>query len=236
MSAAVCPYCRVAIEPDEAQVVVCTGCATPHHGDCFEENGGCTIFGCSAAPAAEPKLSIGAPDLQHAVLAAAVPSVPAFPGPPPPPFAGLPGAPPPPLPMRASAPPEAGSGFNSWGYNLLTHPLPEEPPEAPPLFSSLGYGPPRTVRSPVPHPAFITPEWAIDPALPRKNRTAFLLLGVLFGAFGAHSFYAGSIKKGFLQLAITVLTLGFAGMMVWIWAVIDICTITTDKDGIPFRN
>ena len=59
---------------------------------------------------------------------------------------------------------------------------------------------------------------------------------MLLGAFGAHSFYAGSTKKGLLQLGITVLTLGMAGVMVWIWAVIDICTISTDNDGIPFRN
>jgi TM2 domain-containing membrane protein YozV len=104
------------------------------------------------------------------------------------------------------------------------------------LFSSLGYGRPQTVSYPVPQPVSVPTDWAIDPALPRKNRTTFLLLGVLLGAFGAHSFYAGSNKKGFVQLGITVLSLGLAGLMVWIWAVIDICTITTDNDGIPFRN
>jgi TM2 domain-containing membrane protein YozV len=62
------------------------------------------------------------------------------------------------------------------------------------------------------------------------------VLGIMLGMFGAHSFYAGSRKKGFLQLGITVLSLGFAGLMVWIWAVIDICTISTDNDGISFRN
>jgi TM2 domain-containing membrane protein YozV len=68
-----------------------------------------------------------------------------------------------------------------------------------------------------------------------KSRTSFLLLGVLLGGFGAHSFYAGSTKKGFIQLGITALTLGFAGLMVWIWAIIDVCTITTDHEGLPFR-
>jgi TM2 domain-containing membrane protein YozV len=77
---------------------------------------------------------------------------------------------------------------------------------------------------------------AIDASTPRKSRTAFLLLGVLLGAFGAHSFYAGFTRKGFLQLTLTVLTLGMAGIMVWIWAVIDICTISADHDGIPFSN
>jgi TM2 domain-containing membrane protein YozV len=223
MSAAVCPYCRAAIEPDEAQTVLCSGCGTPHHADCFEENGGCTVFGCSAAPAAEPKLSIATPDLQQAeVPGAAPPST----------------SPVPPPPLIQAAPhstelPEAPPMFNSWGYNLLAHSLPEPVPERPPLFSSLGYGRPQTTPWSAPTPR---PSPALDPTRPAKNRTVFLLLGVLLGAFGAHSFYAGSIKKGFLQLAITLLTFGLAGLMVWIWAVIDICTIYTDHDGIPFRN
>jgi len=126
--------------------------------------------------------------------------------------------------------------FDSWGYNLLAHPLPGQEPQAPPLFSSLGYGRPTPVPYPVPTQAPLPTVWAIDPRVPAKNRTVFLLLGILFGAFGAHSFYAGSTRKGCLQLGITLLTLGLAGLMVWIWAFIDICTITTDNDGIPFRN
>jgi TM2 domain-containing membrane protein YozV len=62
------------------------------------------------------------------------------------------------------------------------------------------------------------------------------VFGVLLGGFGVHSFYAGSTKRGLVQLGITLLTFGLAGFMVWIWAIIDICTITTDHDGIPFRN
>ena len=50
-----CPYCRS--ELDE-QALECPGCGTPHHPECFEENGGCTVFGCSAAPAAEAKISV----------------------------------------------------------------------------------------------------------------------------------------------------------------------------------
>jgi TM2 domain-containing membrane protein YozV len=212
MSAAVCPYCRATIEADEVEAVVCPGCGTPHHADCFEENGGCTVFGCSAAPPAEPKLSIGAPDLHQAVTVGAVPPAPPASVPLPPCNVSV-SAPPPPRPVQAA-----------------------ELPEAPPLFSSLGYGPPQPTPYPAPRPASIPINWAVDPELPRKNRTTFLLLGVLLGAFGVHSFYAGSIKKGFVQLGITVLTFGFAGLMVWIWAIIDICTIATDNDGIPFRN
>jgi hypothetical protein len=79
----VCPYCRTKIVPEDVPVV-CEGCGTSHHVDCYTENGGCTIFGCSKAPGDEPKLSVSTPDL------AAVPATPApvvgtrLPPPPPP--------------------------------------------------------------------------------------------------------------------------------------------------------
>lgn len=239
MSAAVCPYCRTEIEPEPAQAVHCPGCGTPHHTDCFKENEGCTIFGCSAAPPAEPKLSIGSPDLYQAGIAAAPPPAPFSPVPPPP-LPGSTGAPPPPMPeqtpLQATTPSWATPGYNLAGVPFLTHPLPNQEPAAAPLFNSLGYGPPRAIPSPAPRPVYIPADLAVDPSLPRKNRITYILLGVLLGALGAHSFYAGSMKKGYVQLGITLLSFGFAGLMVWIWAIIDICTITTDNDGIPFRN
>lgn len=204
MIAVVCPYCRAPVEAPEDEVLECPGCGTPHHADCFKENGGCTVFGCTSAPAAEPKLSIGATELEAAGTATAHAPVVAAAAPPPPP------------------------------------PLVNAPPELPimtaPLFSSAGYN-----NAPRPQPVAraavtaIDPFWS-EPSANARNRTTFLLLGVLLGAFGAHSFYAGYTGKGFLQLGITVLTFGFGGLMVWIWAVIDICTITTDEDGVPFRN
>ncbi|RMG10812.1 MAG: hypothetical protein D6731_16800 [Planctomycetota bacterium] len=39
-----CPYCHDAL--GTACVVFCTGCATPHHADCFSENHGCALLGC----------------------------------------------------------------------------------------------------------------------------------------------------------------------------------------------
>lgn len=45
----VCPFCRFPIKPGE-QVQVCPACATPHHLDCWRENGGCTTYGCRASP------------------------------------------------------------------------------------------------------------------------------------------------------------------------------------------
>lgn len=203
MIAVVCPYCRAPVEAPEDEVVECPGCGTPHHADCFQENGGCTVFGCTAAPAAEPKLSIGATELEAAGTTTVHAPAVAAAAPPPPPLVNAP-----PEPLIFTAP-----LFSSAGYNVPVRPQPA----------------PRASIA-------IADPFLSEPSADARNRTTFLLLGVLLGALGGHSFYAGYTKKGFLQLGITVLTFGFGGLMVWIWAVIDICTITTDGDGLPFRN
>jgi len=69
-----------------------------------------------------------------------------------------------------------------------------------------------------------------------KSRTTFILLGALLGAVGAHNFYAGYTKKATGQLAITVLSLGFASPMSWIWAIIDVCTVSQDARGVQFES
>ncbi len=201
-TALACPYCRMTLEEAEGQITICPGCETPHHTDCFEENGGCTVFGCSAAPPPEPKVSIATPDLSATQLLPAT-QAPARVSPPPPP-----------------PPPGATSA-----------------PVAPPLFSSIGYTPP----PPLPYLAAglspATGAATFQTGLPSdKDRTTFVVLGIVLGAFGAHSFYLGSTKKGFLQLSLTLFSLGFAGLMVWIWAIIDVCTITTDQTGRSLRS
>lgn len=54
-----CPYCHDAV--DAAALVVCGSCATPHHGQCFEQNGGCSLLGCggtSSIAAAGPASTV----------------------------------------------------------------------------------------------------------------------------------------------------------------------------------
>jgi len=41
-------------------------CGTPHHPECFAENGGCTVFGCSKAPQDDPKISVSGTELNQA--------------------------------------------------------------------------------------------------------------------------------------------------------------------------
>jgi TM2 domain-containing membrane protein YozV len=107
----VCPYCRSEIGDAEEERKDCPGCGTAHHADCFAENGGCTIFGCSQAPVDEPKIQLSGSEVAasrveppRAVTPAAVQSSSLPPPPPPVPVADTTNEPPPPglpgLPSR----------------------------------------------------------------------------------------------------------------------------------------
>jgi hypothetical protein len=42
------PTCKVCGEPiDESEIVVCASCNTPHHRECWEYVGACSIYGCN---------------------------------------------------------------------------------------------------------------------------------------------------------------------------------------------
>ena len=41
-----CPFCKTPFKDGE-DIVVCDSCEMPHHRACWEENGGCTTFGCT---------------------------------------------------------------------------------------------------------------------------------------------------------------------------------------------
>src|SRR5437899_5281487 len=86
--AIVCPYCRMPFDADGPPKIFCTACGTPHHEDCYHENGGCTVFGCAKGPADDPKLQVSYSDLNAAMLQQpgaavqqAAASVPQFPSP-----------------------------------------------------------------------------------------------------------------------------------------------------------
>ena len=56
----ICPYCQSKIK-DDLNVIVCSVCGTPHHKECYEENGGCTTYGCFNNPTTlkEERLDVG---------------------------------------------------------------------------------------------------------------------------------------------------------------------------------
>jgi len=41
------PVCKVCGEPIVEPAVICTTCRTPHHRDCWEFIGFCSIYGCN---------------------------------------------------------------------------------------------------------------------------------------------------------------------------------------------
>lgn len=73
----VCPYCRMPFDEQSPPKIYCTACGMPHHEDCYQENGGCTVFGCPRAPADDPKLHVSYSDLQMPPAIAPVQSQPA---------------------------------------------------------------------------------------------------------------------------------------------------------------
>jgi len=58
----ICPYCRTIIKESE-NVKICPSCKTPHHQDCWQENKGCTVYGCDNAPLEEEKISVQMNDI-----------------------------------------------------------------------------------------------------------------------------------------------------------------------------
>lgn len=198
-----CPYCRAPIAPEE-ETILCEACATPHHADCYTENCGCTVFGCSKAPLDEPKISVSASDINDGSQSVA--SAPArLPTPPPPPIPGSTSAVPP--PPRVFAP--------SLTRQDTTRSI--TPPRS---VSFAGYNPPAAHELP--------------PYIRRRSRLTYILLGVLLGAFGGHNFYAGYTKRAVIQLLITLLSCFFGGIISWIWALVEVCTVEQDEDGVAF--
>ena len=69
---------------------------------------------------------------------------------------------------------------------------------------------------------------------PPKSRTAYVVLGILLGGLGIHNFYAGYSGRAIIQLLISVLSCGYLGWAIWIWAVVEACTVKQDGSGVQF--
>lgn len=68
-----------------------------------------------------------------------------------------------------------------------------------------------------------------------RARWAYVVLAVFLGVLGVHNFYAGYIMRGLAQLAVTILTCGWLGIVVFVWALIEAIAIRRDADGVPFE-
>ena len=66
-----------------------------------------------------------------------------------------------------------------------------------------------------------------------KSRFVYIMLALLFGAFGIHNFYAGHTGRGFLQL---ILGCCVVGLVITIpWSLIEILIVNRDGDGKRFK-
>jgi TM2 domain-containing membrane protein YozV len=130
----VCPYCNAEIGSDPAGRIFCTSCGAAHHAECWEENRGCTVFGCSAAPPEEPKLTVGPADFQ---FSPAAPPPPPRVYPPPAPGVSLRPAPPPMVPRER---PLSLGGYNPPPLPVWTPALPgyAAPPKSRVAYILLG--------------------------------------------------------------------------------------------------
>ncbi len=56
------------------------------------------------------------------------------------------------------------------------------------------------------------------------------VLAILLGTLGIHKFYLGYTKAGIIMLAITLVSCGFAAVVVWVIALIEGITYLTKSD------
>lgn len=211
----VCPYCRTEVGSAAEERLECPGCGTPHHPECFAENGGCTVFGCSKAPQDDPKISVSGTELNQSPAPAPFPSNP------------------------------VARTTHSGGYSILQLSGPSQPlgaqsapaqgamPPPPPPVSGTGAPPPpapptRGVYAP------LRTQDLFPQSRPSKSRQVYVLLGIFLGIFGVHNFYAGYIQRAVSQLCLTVLTCFYGAVVSWIWAIVEVCTISKDYDGVEF--
>jgi TM2 domain-containing membrane protein YozV len=215
----ICPYCRTEVGETEGERKDCPGCGTPHHADCFAENGGCTVFGCSAAPADEAKVTVTATDMMGNVVTRQL-------------------TPPVPQPMAS-----LGADFTTFRAPVgevpaAAPPAPEAPsaaPPPPPPLAGSGVAPPPHIGPAPPAPGYAPAQLVnyYQPPAP-KTRVLFVLLGIFLGALGVHNFYAGYTKKGAIQLCSTLLTCFYGAAISWPWAIVEICVINKDAEGNQF--
>lgn len=57
------PVCAVCLSPiaEGEATTACPACQAVYHADCWQENGGCAVYGCSQVPAVEQRRSIEIP-------------------------------------------------------------------------------------------------------------------------------------------------------------------------------
>ena len=216
MAEPVCPYCRMPFDEASPPRVFCTACGTPHHQDCYEENGGCTVFGCSRAPADDPKIQVSLGDLSAVTIPQAYPAAQPY------------------VPAQSVSatqyPPSAYGGPLGLSQAAAAAPARTANPASP--------APPPGAASPYSQAVSSAYPYASSAARygrSEKSRTTFIVLGIFLGMLGVHNFYAGYTGRAVGQLCLSVLTIGVMAVFSWIWAIVEICVVTRDSAGLELN-
>lgn len=73
---------------------------------------------------------------------------------------------------------------------------------------------------------------ALTKAMGRKSKIAAGLLGIFLGGWGVHSFYLGNIKKGIIQIVVSLVTCGLGSLWGFIEGILILCgKIDRDANG-----
>ena len=192
MTAAVCPYCRTNIGGED-RPVVCEGCGTAHHADCYTKMEAARFLDAAGLLETSRRL--------------------------------------------------ASQLLNWWRQRSRNARGASLPASSPARRCSAAHNDERTATHGESSCAFdvrrLRRSGYLRHLLKKRwstNRNARRhLAGSAAGGFGAHNFYAGYYKKAGIQLGITV-NLGFGTPISWMWAVIDICTINRDVQGVQFES
>lgn len=214
MAEPVCPYCRMPFDDASPPRIFCTACGMPHHEDCYMENGGCTVFGCKRAPADDPKLQVSQSDLS-AVSMPVQPYVPMV-------QQQV-------VQQQVVHQPVVQQPAPVQGYQPSRYSGPLGLSQAAATAPAPVAAPGPLQSAPAAYP-YVAPVYAST----HKSRTTYIVLGIFLGALGIHNFYAGYTGRAVGQLCLTVLTLGYLGIVSWIWAIIEICIVEKDSTGLRF--
>ncbi|WP_285728056.1 TM2 domain-containing protein [Psychromicrobium xiongbiense] len=139
-----------------------------------------------------------------------------------------------PNPESANVPP-ATPGYTQPGYDAPapgygTPPAPEAQyaqPQAPQAgYEQQGYT----------QPGYAQPYAA---GYEQKSKIVAGLLGIFLGSLGIHRFYLGYTKIGVIQLILSIVTFGIAGLWGFIEGILILCGVDgfkTDVNGVPLKD
>lgn len=122
--------------------------------------------------------------------------------------------------------------------NAAPPPQPEytaaPPPPPPPNY---GAAPPPPPPYGAPPPVYGTAPVPPPPGYEQKSKLVAGLLGIFVGGLGIHNFYLGYTTKGVIQIILSVVTCGLAGIWGFIEGILILVgNINVDANNVPLKD